>query len=225
MSDEEPALPLPAVVRAMLQPFVEVMNERPPKGVSQRIVEPTFLQPHLRPTADQLQAIGRVTTAWSLVERVLGMVLSRLAMAPEYPATAITKDLGLDYQTKAIRTLIALHQERYRKQVIPSDTLEVLTNMLKELSKLRQERNIVVHTVWISSIPGTTLHSLRARPVTGSASASKPSEERTLDQINKLADDIQALADAMFIVVQFLPALDEGLIAKSLALNPGHLPR
>jgi hypothetical protein len=44
-----------------------------------------------------------------------------------------------------------------------------------------------------------------------------PRPERTMDQLQKLTADIQKLADAMFIVVQHLPEVDERQHAKSLA--------
>ncbi|MDP3897948.1 MAG: hypothetical protein Q8Q62_14855 [Mesorhizobium sp.] len=224
MSDDPSFPPIPAVIKAMLQPFRELMHDHnPPAQKEGRRIEETFLKPFMRPDNEHLQAIGRVTTAWSVLERVLGMALSRLAMTPEFPALALTKDLNLDYQLKALRTLIALHRERYRIQVIPAEYLEILTNMIKEFDRLRHRRNSIVHTVWIGG--AGDLHSLRSRPVTASVSIANPQESLSLEDITRAADAIQALADAMFIVVQCLPEVDEGPHVKSLAQQAIRLPQ
>ena len=48
--------------------------------------------------------------------------------------------------------------------------------------------------------------------------------EWTVPEIEKLASDIQRLADAMFVVAQILPEVDEGQQAKSLSQRARHLP-
>eukprot|EP01035_Chromulina_nebulosa_P007686 gene7686-10385_t len=201
MSDEESvSIPIPALAKALLEPFRRVVGRTDDQAPEQPVsIELTFVPPYSRPNDEQLVEIGRVATVWSIVERMLGKLLTRLAMAPEYPGMAITKDLGLDAQAKAIKSLMLLHSSRYRYEIIGADWLEVITGILRDFDKLRLQRNIAVHTVWFRM--GDGLDSLRPRPVTEAASRQSPSPHTTAIELRKLAEDIQRLADALFVVV------------------------
>jgi hypothetical protein len=163
--DQGNDIPMPVHVMAMLQPFVEVMNtdhSRPPRSGFHL----TYIPEHDRPRDEQLRAIGRITTTWSVLERVFGLLLSRLALAPDYPAQALTKDLGLDNQIKAVKTLLALHHERYRHQVLLPEYVEVITRMLTHFAQLKHKRNVVAHTTWIH-MGQDEIIALSARPRSG----------------------------------------------------------
>jgi len=144
-------------------------------------------------------------------------------MAPDYPALALTKDIGLDNQIKAIKTLLRLHAERYQLSIVTSGVDDIIANMLSEFAKLKERRNILSHNVWFRS--GNKLSGLRSRPTTMSgASEPAPYSEWTVPEIESLASEIQKLADAMFVVTQMLPEVDEGQHAKSLSQRARHLP-
>lgn len=223
LSDEEPEIELPAIAKALLEPFRRIIGMSNGGAQQPQQVQLTFVPPQDRPTDDQLAAIGRVATTWSVVERMLGITLTRLSMTPEFPGMAITKDLGLDAQVKAIRTLMALHSTRYQEQIVGPEWLKVLDGMLKDFTKLRLKRNEAVHTVWFQS--GESLASLRPRPVTEQTSIISPAPTTNAAELVALAEEIQKLADAMFVVTQYLPAVDEAQHAESLALRaPPPLP-
>jgi hypothetical protein len=216
MPDEERKISIPAAIRSLLEPYRIIMGPHDgPK--EEKKLEVTFLPEYERPDDEQLRAIGKVAATWAVLERMLGLIVTRLALAPEFPGMALTKDLGLDYQIKAAKALITLHKNRYRCEIIGSDWLVVISNMLRRFISLRQERNIVVHTVWYRF--GDKLSSLPSRPMTSTGLEENPRPERTVGQLQKLAADIQELADAMFVAVQHLPEVDERQHAKSLALR------
>lgn len=215
-------IPMPAHARALLEPFVNIMNPRlePPWP---KVYLLTFIPDHDRPSDDQLKSIGRVTTTWSVLERVVRLLLARLAMAPDYPAMALTKDLGLDNQIKAIKTLLRLHLERYERRIVTPGLEDVIANMLSEFAQLKEKRNVLTHTVWFRM--GEGLSGLRSRPTTFSgATEPSPNSNWTIPEIEGLADEIQKLADAMFVVTQILPDVDEGPHAISLSQRARHLP-
>jgi hypothetical protein len=214
-------IPIPAHARALLEPFVNVMgNER---EADRKVYLLTFIPEHDRLNGGQLQAIGRVATTWSVLERVLGILLSRLAMAPEFSAFALTKDLGLDNQIKAIKTLISLHIERYHQMVVTPGLEDVITNMIPDFFALKEKRNILTHTVWFT-MGKDKISGLRSRPVSMSKAAANEVPEWTISEINDVADQIQKLSDAMFVVAQILPAVDEAQHVKSLSQDARHLP-
>lgn len=192
----------------MVDPYRTIMTLEP-KDPNPEItsIETTFLPEHARPAAEHLQAIGRVATAYSVLERVLGMVLARLVLAPDFPTMAITKDLSMDNHLKALRTLIQLHEERYHSKIASKDLTHILANMATDVAKLKDERNIIVHTCWYRM--GDKLIGLSGRPATISKVEAYPAPEKTTAEINDLARRIETLGDAMFIVVQYLPEVDE----------------
>jgi hypothetical protein len=213
--DDQPEIPIPAFIRSMLDPFVNVMGESdttPPK----RVLERTLLEPMFRPTDKHLAAIGRVTTVWSVMERVMGMTIARLSLAPEFTTLALTRELTANNQIRVLRTLIPLHGERYKAMIVNDNLITELKTLPTKILALKDQRNIVAHTVWQRKNDDTIV-ALRSKPTTESKVAAEPALEKTVAEIEKLADDIQAMADHLFILTQLLPAVDEARQAQSLA--------
>jgi hypothetical protein len=216
MSDDDDPMHMPALIKSMLDPYVNVMGPRsgpPPK----REIETTLLPEIFRPTEPQLAAIGKVTAAWSVMERVMGMAIARLSLAPEFTSLALTKELTANNQIRVLRTLIPLHAERYRTQIASDKLVSELMTLPTKIETLKDGRNVVAHSFWHKK-NADTLIAMRTKPLTESKSQAAPLLEKTITQINKLAADIQAMADHLFTLTQLLPAVDEGLHAQSLSL-------
>jgi hypothetical protein len=222
---EDVRVQLPAYIRAMINPYKNIMRGGWPDTIPTALnIETTYIPESSRPTEKQLHAIGRVITTFSVLERVFGIVLARLSLAPDFPAMALTKDLSLDNHLKALKTLLALHADRYLHQISTPDLSNILTNMGTEFARVKDERNVVVHSTWYSS-GADKIVSLAARPSTERKSAAFPQPVKTVTELNDLADRIQRLSDAMFIIVQLLPEVDEVRHARSLSQAPRlHLP-
>ncbi len=212
---DDPIIPMPAFIKTMLDPYVNVMGDR--EGAKpKRELEPTFLDEMFRPTNAQLQAIGLVTTAWSVMERIMGLTIARLALAPEYTALALTKELTANNQIRVLRMLIPLHSERYRQQIANSALIAELMTLPARITLLKDERNLICHTVWHRK-DNETIAALRSKALTESKSVASPPVQKTLTELNTLASDIQTLADHLFMLTQLLPAVDEGQHAQSLS--------
>lgn len=189
--------------------------DSPPNA--QNRFERTFVPDHSKLSDEQVLAVGRVAVTWSVLEHMIDLVLARLALAPAYPALAITTDLSIDNQLKAMRVLLSLHEERYKGQIIQKPLLKTLKEMPKTIAKLKDERNAIVHTVWIRMgkedylrFPGKALTS-------GAAEQRHGRPAYTVTTVNALADKIQAVADELFAVIQHLVAVDEPSHAKALS--------
>jgi hypothetical protein len=207
----------------MLDPYRNIVgknSDAPPL----KLLEPTFLEGIFRPTASQLQAIGRVATSWSIIERIISMGIARLSMAPEFPLMAVTKELTANTQLKAFGVLVDLHGERYRDQIANVELVKELGETIGKIRILKDERNVAVHTVWVKKNEDT-LTSLRSKPITASKSIDSPVVEKTISELNKLADDIQKMADHLFILIQLLPSVDEARHAQSLSQEVESLHR
>jgi hypothetical protein len=222
MSDEDQP-DIPAFVKAMLAPFMNVIGKStapPPR----RTMERTLLEPIFRPTDKHLAAIGRVATTWSVMERVMGMTIARLSLAPEFPTLAITKELTANNQIRVLRALIPLHSERHLSQIASDNLIEELKTLPAKIQALKDQRNMIAHTVWHRRNDDTIV-AMRSKPATESRVVSEPSIEKTVDEIEKLADDIRAMADHLFVLTQLLPAVDEAQLAQSLAQDVQSLYR
>ena len=227
MPDEKPKIIIPEIARSLLEPFRRVMGrpEKPPSDEPASLaIERTFVADYNRPTEVQLQAIGRVATTFSVLERIIGFTLARLSLAPDFPTMALTKEIGVNYALKAMDRLLALHRQRYCQEIAASDLLDALEKMPPRIRPLKDKRDVVVHTVWFKN-PPDALSGLRPRPVTERVAVESASHEMTTTEINSLADDIQEVADTLFIYAQLLPEIDEIPHAKSLSRKARSLRR
>ena len=221
MTDQPHLDDIPASIRALLGPYVNV--DGVPSTAHQRQLHRTYIAPRSRPSISQLQAIGRVTSTWSVLEHVIEIALARLALAPDFPALALTNDLGIDNRIKALRALIALHHERYREQIIPHALIETLQKLPGQIATLKDQRNRVTHLVWTRW--SETRMSDAPRALTESAASKAPIPTMDVEEINALADRIQAMSDLLFIIAQLMPEVDEGSLAQSLSLLARRPPR
>lgn len=212
---------IPAFIRTLLDPFVNV-HGAPPRDQS-RTIETTFITPLFRPSDSQLKAMGRVTSTWSVLEHIIEIALARLALTPQFPALALTNDLGLDNRIKALKALIALHHERYAETILEPSLIRELEKIPAQIATLKDKRNRLTHLVWIRD-NDDVMSGLRPRARTASAVTKAPaSQQMTVAEINELADAIQALADTLFVLTQMVPEVDEGQHAQSLAQSARRL--
>src|SRR5579885_1861641 len=119
MTDEaEEKFPIPAFIRTMIEAHRRVDTHAMSSAKPSTKIEYTYLPAFSRPSDTALSAIGKVASTFAVLERVMGMTLARLALAPEYPTLALTKELSLDNQVKALRTLVDLHEQRYASEMM-----------------------------------------------------------------------------------------------------------
>lgn len=218
MADDNPfsKMRIPTAIRAMLDPFRVVLANPDQPFEAPKDFEVSYISKSSALTPEQLQAFGRVATTFSVLERVFSLILGRLALAPDFPALAITKDLSMDNHVKALKLLLDLHAERFSRTIVSEDVERILTNMAAEFAPLKDERNAIVHSVWMRFNDDEVI-ALNARPRTAAKATKYPMPKKTVTELNKLADKIQHLADAMFIIFQTLPEVDEGPHVRSLS--------
>ncbi|HOP19715.1 MAG TPA: hypothetical protein PK585_06520 [Amphiplicatus sp.] len=219
MSDDSKSDPLsgaiPNIVQAMLQPYRRVSGgnmENQPTSF-----EITFISDDSRPNDAQLAAIGAVAWEWSILEYHLEVILARLALAPDFPTRAVTNNLAIDNRLSAIKSLLALHRERYRHRIVSEKLDEAIISMMPRVAALKGKRNTIVHRVWMRF--GDEMHAFRFNAATPSAiQAAEVQSKRiyTTEELRQVARDIRDAADTLFMLSQLLPAVDEGQQLKSL---------
>lgn len=215
MSDENPKLQMPEFVRLLLEPYKNVQDgaNRPPKDG----VEVTFLPKSARPSPEALLAIGSVATEWSILEHMLQVVLTRLALTAQFPVFAVTSDLSIDNRIRAIKSLIALHRDRYGYRLADKELLDALAGQLPVIAALKTRRNVIVHSVWIKGgMKPAMLCQLKGRPRTEASLQASPNDTIAITEITQTADEIRMAANGVFVLSQLLPEADEGLLLELL---------
>jgi hypothetical protein len=212
--DDDEQMHIPAFIRSMLEPYRNIMGPRE-TPLPKRQLERTLLAEIFRPTEAQLTAIGRVTVAWSVMERVMGMAIARLSLSPEYPLLAVTRDLTSTAQIRILRRLIPLHRDRYRTQIANDNLVAELLKLPRQIETLKDERNVIIHNVWHQGMGSDSIAAMRSKPV-GSGSQDD-TIKKTLADLNDLAERIQKMADHLFVLIQLLPDVDEEQHAQSLS--------
>ena len=223
-NDDGPKIPIPHFIRSILEPYRRIDPNRP--RTKERL-EPTYIPPFSRPTKGQHEILGRIATSFSVLERILGMMLARLSLAPDYPTMALTKDLSLDNQLKAVKILLDLHGQRYAEKIMTKALRDEMASIPSKIATLKDERNVAIHTVWLKTIgaAGESVRALAHKPMSSAKSSANPPAEKTNTELNDLADRIQKLADDLFVLVQMLPAVDEGQHVEFLAQAADRLHR
>ncbi len=192
-----------------------------------------FHSTYSTPTARQLEAIGGVAANWALLEYALEILLSRLAMAPGFPALALTNNLSIDNRLAALRNLIAMHRDRYSARIIPIESLTELSELRTGIARIKGKRNKIIHYVWFRQTdekmfghrfkgarPSENAQTVAARRKAHTAGLTDfeegPSLITTVTDLRKFAARIEALSDKTFALCEHLPDIDEERLARSL---------
>ncbi len=89
-----------------------------------------------------LNRIGRVTTEWAWVERLMGELLAYMCKADASRMYVITQNVSSSAVNGWLATLSPIVFQRQ------PDRLSVVVDLLKDIDLARNERNDVVHGSW-----------------------------------------------------------------------------
>jgi hypothetical protein len=186
-----------------------------------------------RLTDEQFEAIGRVTANSAVVEYGLELILGRLALAPGFLALAITNNLNIDNRLEALRNLTFTHSARYGGQFLPSDLLLELSHIARDIAKVKDRRNKIVHYVWLRSSDTMMYgqkfkgrqHGDNKQTIAARVKARRESPDDMEDgtslvysvaKMKGFAARIDALSVRMFALLARLPDIDEGWLVRSV---------
>lgn len=163
-----------------------------------------------KPTDRQCQSIGRVATAWSVLEHGLEQAIARLSFTPNYPSLAVTNDLGIDNRLKCLISLIGLHSSRYAFAFTKRETLERLKTVVRDARFFKKYRNMAIHYVWLRDTDAK-MFGVRFK-VSNPIPAKTPDESlwhTTPEKITILAEKIDQLSHELWTLVRILPETPE----------------
>ena len=92
-------------------------------------------------TNEHFQAIGKLTVEWSNIEFLLGVLLSRLLVTPEFLARTYTDRMSGAMRQDAIGEACKVHSHRYGYKLIGQEQIEKILDANKKITQLRAIRN------------------------------------------------------------------------------------
>ena len=102
-------------------------------------------------TEKQFELLGRAVVEWSNVEFLLGQLLTRLLLTPEFLGRTYTDQLNAHRIEVAINNSLEVHRNRYNGQLVTEDIQIQIKDMLSSVQSTRSLRNKFSHFCWSRS--------------------------------------------------------------------------
>jgi len=160
-------------------------------------------------TDDQYKVIGKIIIEFSNLEFLLGNLLSRLLIMPEFLGRTYNDLLMADKLIQGIENAIQIHEERYGCRIVDKETLSDIQRILRQIKGIKSIRNKFSHYCWYrwddSTIFGTRLSGKIPN-------LKKPNEGTILITNDKLLQEYQKAINAvkdLYSLIDKLPELEE----------------
>ncbi len=99
-------------------------------------------------TDDQYKLIGKVITEFSNLDFLLGNLLSRMLIMPEFLGRTYNDLLTTNKIIEGIENAIDIHKERYSYKLIDQKTIQGIQDLLGQIKGLKTIRNKFAHYCW-----------------------------------------------------------------------------
>lgn len=157
-------------------------------------------------TDQQLILVGKIMLEFSNIEFLMGTLLSRLLLTPEFLARTYTDNLAAAKVQEAINNALEIHGYRFGNSIITPDKVQEVKDLNLRIDKIRSYRNKFAHYCWMrhsdSEIFGTQFSGKVSR-------IDKYTIVMTNSQLDKLYGEAYGIVDDLERCVQSLPELDE----------------
>ena len=166
-------------------------------------------------TDEHYKAIGKIVIEWSNIEFLLGVLLSRLLVTPEFLARSYTDHMSAVKLQEAIKEGVEIQRQRYGCKLITENELAQIIKINNHVTTLRSTRNKFVHFCWTrrndEEIFGTNL--------SGGLSSGKKHKKSfitfTVSELSSFHKQAYEVVDELSTLVQALPKMEEdGLSSK-----------
>jgi hypothetical protein len=166
-------------------------------------------------TDSHFKLIGKIVVEWSNIEFLLGVLLSKLLVTPEFLARSYTDHMGAVKLQEAVKEGVEIHRNRYSCNLISEQELDQITALNNRITTLRAMRNKFAHFCWCRSnddeIFGTNFSG-------GMPNSKKERRDNITYKVTELEEfyaEAYKIVDRLSNIVDLLPELDEdGLIKK-----------
>lgn len=150
-------------------------------------------------TAYQYELLGRNFIEWSNIEFLLGILLSRLLLTPEFLGRTYSDEMSAAKLESAIKNAVHIHRDRYDNRIVTNDLCSEIDEALKLAAEHRAFRNKLAHYLWMRSSDDQ---------IFGSKMSGKlPSRRRKSDSLKVSSHELRDKADSAHLLVEKLKCL------------------
>lgn len=167
-------------------------------------------------TAEHFKSIGKIVVEWSNIEFLLGVLLSRLLVTPEFLARTYTDHMSAVKLQEAIREGVDIHRARYGCKLISETDLEEISIINNKVTSLRATRNKFAHFCWTRSSDDEIFGTNFSGGIPDSKKGKKSCIKFTLSELSSFYSEAYEIVDKLSSLVQSLPEMEEDGLTKKL---------
>jgi len=162
-------------------------------------------------TLNQFNIIGKVIVEFSNIEFLLGIILSRMLLTPDYLGRTYMDRMNFTDRCEAIKNALDIHQKRYAYKIISEVQVTSIKSILNDISKLRPYRNYFSHYCWMrvddKNIAGTSFPGkLPCRE-----QQDKYFINLSFTNIEKIYSSAYKIVENLIILIEDLPEFEESI--------------
>jgi len=171
-------------------------------------------------TQYQFTLIGKLIIEFANIEFLLGVILSRLLITPEFLGRTYTDQMNFAKRVDAIKNALNLHKQRYSSQIISKELTSNIKSIIDEITSIRSYRNYFSHYCWMRSND----NEIFGTPLSGKIPETKDKNDGSIIlsniKLQNLYEKAFEIVDKLKQLVDRLPEIEESLnVAKKKILN------
>lgn len=166
-------------------------------------------------TDSHFKLIGKIVVEWSNIEFLLGSLLSKLLVTPEFLARSYTDHMSAVKLQEAIKEGVEIHANRYGCKLISEQELDEITALNDRVTRLRAMRNKFAHFCWCRNNDDEIFGTKFSGGVSNSKKETRDNITYKVIDLEKFHTEAYKIVDRLSEIVWALPGIEEdGLIEK-----------
>ena len=170
-------------------------------------------------TESQYAALGKVVVEWANMEFLLGVLLGRLLVTPDFHARTFVNSISAAKIQSAIDEALQIQEKRYKCKIIEKEIVDDLTKINKEITALRASRNKVAHFCWCRSDDDLIWGTRFGSGIPSPQKEKKNSNYFSVSELKALHQSTYKLVDDLEKIIQKLPKFKESNLLAALAIK------
>ena len=167
-------------------------------------------------TDEHFKSIGKIVVEWSNIEFLLGVLLSRLLVTPEFLARSYIDHMSAVKIQRAIKEGVDIHRVRYSCKIISEAVLDEITAMNNRVTALRATRNKFAHFCWSRSTDDEIFGTSFSGGTSDSKKHKKSYVTYTLSELSSFYSEAYEIVDKLSFLVESIPIMEEDGLTKKL---------
>ena len=167
-------------------------------------------------TEEHFQAIGKLTVEWSNIEFLLGVLLSRLLVTPEFLARTYTNHISGAKLQEAINDATEIHMYRYGCILVSEEQIELIRDINNQITQLRSTRNKFAHFCWTRSTDNVIFGTSFSSAIPKGKKYKQSCISFTLAELTEFYQQAYAMVEALSKLIKNLPEMEEDNLTRKV---------